>query len=73
MHSKSISDVCLKVGKGMCVIVFTDENELKKDLENDLKELKIKFEKGRLNFRFIWAKLGHDDWRKKLELENTGR
>jgi len=37
MHGKSFNDVCLKVGKGMCVIVFTDEDTLAKDLEKDLK------------------------------------
>jgi len=73
MHGKSVSDVCLKVGKGICVIVFTDENELKKDLENDLKELKTKFDKGRLAFRFMWAKLSHTEWRNTMELEETGR
>ena len=73
LHGKSVNDVCLKIGKGMCVIVFTDENELKKDLENDLKAIKSKFDKGRLNFRFMWAKLGHEDWRTKMELEPTGR
>lgn len=59
MHEKSVNDICLKMGKGLCVILFTHENELDKELEAEIKELKSKYDKGRLSFRFMWAKLGH--------------
>lgn len=44
-------------------------------MEAELKKLKSEFEsrKGRISFKFMWMKLGHEDWRKKLELEPTGR
>ncbi len=73
MHGKSFKDVCAKVGKGMCVILFTDENELSKDLESDLKHIKNQLESSRIKFKFMWAKLGHKDWRTQLQLSETGR
>ena len=66
MHGKSFGDVCTKIGKGMCVILFTDEKELPKEIESELKDMKNKYESGRINFKFMWAQLGHEDWRKQL-------
>lgn len=40
MHGKSMKDVCLKVSKGLCVIIFTDEDSLDKKLEKELKVVK---------------------------------
>ncbi len=72
MNKKSAKDICLKLKKSLCIILFSKEQPSKEVLD-EMKALKKEYtsKRSRLKFNFVWMNSSvHNEWRKKLDLED---